>query len=314
MDFIQSSNKQVDKFGVGKHGFSAGNPTGGVLATYFTNLWADGVQQEIINAIEASGQTPSSGTLSQLLLALNLRGPVVAEARGVRALLAAAGASLTVTAAEIVLKSALGGIPFILPNFNKTINLATVGAGGMDVGAAPASGYVAIYAILNPVTGVSSLVATNATAAAAPHVYGGANMPAGYTASALLAVWPTTAGNLLIPGLQQDRQFTFGATLVLNSSVANQATTALSVSSVVPINAKTASGWATRSSSTATSGFFIAGDATNGLGSVQLAAGSTSGTCYTAGYFVIPLPTPQTVYWSVANSLSVTAYISGYSI
>ncbi len=67
MDFIQSSNKQVDKFGAGKHGFSAGNPTGGVLATYLTNLWCDGLQQEVINVIEAGGLAPSGGDLTQLL-------------------------------------------------------------------------------------------------------------------------------------------------------------------------------------------------------------------------------------------------------
>lgn len=51
----------------------------------------------------------------------------------------------------------------------------------MYTGAAPASGYVAIYAICNPSTGVSALLGVNAAAAAAPQVYGGANMPAGYT-------------------------------------------------------------------------------------------------------------------------------------
>lgn len=75
MDFIQSSNKQVDKFGPGKHGFSAGNPTGGILATYFTNVWADGVQQEIINAIEAAGLVPSAAVLNQLMQAIPLLAP-----------------------------------------------------------------------------------------------------------------------------------------------------------------------------------------------------------------------------------------------
>lgn len=72
MDFIQTSNKQVDKFGVGKHGFSAGDPGGGVPATYFSNLWADGVQQEIINSIEAAGLVPSGADLSQLLKAIQI--------------------------------------------------------------------------------------------------------------------------------------------------------------------------------------------------------------------------------------------------
>lgn len=74
MDFIQTSNKQVDKFGAGKHGFSAGNPVGGVLATYLSNLWCDGVQQEIINVIEGAGLTPSGAALNQLLSAIGILG------------------------------------------------------------------------------------------------------------------------------------------------------------------------------------------------------------------------------------------------
>lgn len=71
MDFIQTANKQVDKFGSGKHGFSAGNPTGGVLATLLSNLWCDGVQQELVNVIEAGGGVLGAGAgLSQLLTAL----------------------------------------------------------------------------------------------------------------------------------------------------------------------------------------------------------------------------------------------------
>lgn len=70
MDFIQTSNKQIDKFGTGKHGFAAGNPTLGVLATYLSNIWCDGVQQEIINVIEGAGLVPSGADLTQLLQAI----------------------------------------------------------------------------------------------------------------------------------------------------------------------------------------------------------------------------------------------------
>lgn len=76
MDFIQTSNKQIDKFGVGKHGFSPGNPTLGVLATYFSNIWADGVQQELIALIEAAGLVPTSGDLAQVLKALRTPGVI----------------------------------------------------------------------------------------------------------------------------------------------------------------------------------------------------------------------------------------------
>jgi hypothetical protein len=66
VDYIQSSNKQVDKFGPGAHGFSAGNPTGGEPATFYTPDWSDAVQQEHINAIKAGGLVPSGASLSQV--------------------------------------------------------------------------------------------------------------------------------------------------------------------------------------------------------------------------------------------------------
>jgi hypothetical protein len=72
MDFIQTSNKQLDKFGVGKHGFSAGNPGLGVLATYLSNVWCDAVQQELMNVIEAAGLAANAGSLTQLLQAIKL--------------------------------------------------------------------------------------------------------------------------------------------------------------------------------------------------------------------------------------------------
>jgi phage-related tail fiber protein len=70
MDFIQTSNKQVDKFGAGKHGFTAGNPGTGALATFMSNTWCDGIQQEIINVIEGAGLVPSGASLNQMYQAI----------------------------------------------------------------------------------------------------------------------------------------------------------------------------------------------------------------------------------------------------
>ena len=75
----------------------------------------------------------------------------------------------------------------------------------MDTGAPPDSGYVALYAIYNPTSGVAALLATNATTTIAPSIYGGAYMPAGYTASALVSVWPTNTTGQPMIGLQTGR-------------------------------------------------------------------------------------------------------------
>ncbi|WP_053077741.1 hypothetical protein [Burkholderia cepacia] len=143
---------------------------------------------------EASNATLGGGT------------PVVGSARNLSMSVATASASATLTADEIIVCSALGGVAYKLANFNQTINLATVGASGMDAGTAPVSGFVALYAIYNPTTRASALLATNATSSLAPSVYGGSNMPAGYTASALVSVWPTNASSQFAVGMQDDRK------------------------------------------------------------------------------------------------------------
>lgn len=66
MDFIQTSNKQVDKFGAGKHGFSAGNPAGGVAATFMSPEFCDDLMMELINVIEGAGLAAAAATRTQV--------------------------------------------------------------------------------------------------------------------------------------------------------------------------------------------------------------------------------------------------------
>ncbi|MEB4733991.1 hypothetical protein OXV40_33630, partial [Burkholderia contaminans] len=85
---------------------------------------------------------------------------VVGQARNVVMSVAAASSTATLTADEIVVGTALGGQKYLLKQFSNTINLATNGAGGMDTSTTPVSGYVALYAIYNPTTAASALLAT----------------------------------------------------------------------------------------------------------------------------------------------------------
>ena len=180
----------------------------------------------------------NASLLSQIQTAPN---GVVGQARNVAMSVTAASATATLTADEIIVGTALGGQMYKVASFSKTINLATTGAGGMDTGTAPASGYVALYAVYNPTTGASALIATNA-ATLQGNVYGGANMPSGYTASALVAVWPTNASGQFVSGEWFDRSFRFGPVQVLNTTTA-QSQTALSIVSAVPLNAKRYGGY-----------------------------------------------------------------------
>ncbi|WP_232440553.1 hypothetical protein [Burkholderia ubonensis] len=172
----------------------------------------------------------------------NAIGPVVGTTRNAKMSVSAASATATLTADEIIVETILGGAPLRLANFNQTINLGTTGAGGMDSGAAPVSGYVALYAIYNPTTKASSILATNATSSRVPEVYGGTSMPPGYTASALVSVWPTNASGQFSPGFQIDRFVSSNSATILTTSTSQSSPTAISISAGVPPNARTVSG------------------------------------------------------------------------
>ena len=163
-----------------------------------------------------------------------------------------ASASATLTADTVTLNTTLGGQTYQIALFSKAINLATTGAGGMDTGTAPVSGYVALYAIYNPAAGTSALLATNATSVAASEVYAGANMPAGYTASALLSVTGTNASSQFRPIFQRGRKVSFDAINVLTSVLNQSSFVSLSMAVAVPLNAISCSGTTQGTSSTAT--------------------------------------------------------------
>jgi hypothetical protein len=183
----------------------------------------------------------ATATQSQHAVQMAQAAGVVGSVRNLSMSVTAASATATLTADEIIVETSLGGIRYCLPSFSKTINLATTGAGGMDTGTAPVSGYVALYAIYNPTTGTAALLAQNANALRT-EVYGGANMPSGYTASALLAVWPTNGSGQFILGEWRDRTLLQSPLQVLNTTTA-QSQTSLSIASAVPVNAKLYSGY-----------------------------------------------------------------------
>lgn len=225
---------------------------------------------------------------------------VVGSARNLFMQVAAASATATLTADEIIVESALGGLTYRLASFNKTINLATTGAGGMDTGTVPANGYVALYAIYNPTTGASALLAVNATSTVAPEVYGGANMPSGYSASALVSVW-RTASSQFVAGHQVGRLISV-ASVVVGSTSTTIAFTALDVSSAIPRNAKCVSGnFNINVTNPNTAALTIASNALSG-GAKQIAmSNSLAGTFYSSSsYSSLSIQTPQTVYWMVS--------------
>ncbi|MBN4665449.1 hypothetical protein HUS70_07350 [Pandoraea nosoerga] len=237
---------------------------------------------------------------------------VVGQCRNLVINVPAASSTASVTADEIIVESALGGQRYCLANFNKTVNLASVGAGGMDTGSAPASGFVGLYAIFNPTTGASALLAVNATSAKVPQVYGGANMPTGYTASALVSVWSTNASGQFTVGYQYDRTREFPIANALTTSTAQATPTAFSIASIVPPNAVSFGGTAATSNNTpsaATSAALSASAASIGQTNFNVTS-ATANTGLSVGFKDMPIITQQTGYYSMA----VTAGVGLFSV
>jgi len=266
----------------------------------------------------STGVTPQAGDNSTKLATTafaDQTGGVVGSVRNLKMSVSAASASATLTADEIIVETALGGAPIRLSSFNKTINLGTVGAGGMDVGTAPVSGYVALYAIYNPTTSTAALLATNATSSAAPHVYGGANMPSGYTASALVSVWPTNGSSQFVQAVQRDRRIS-----LVTSGGFTTATTAASWTSIaiggIPLNAVRVSGNISSLTSVAnvTQLFQVASDS-NGAGAKSNVSTTVVASNGTSMPFDLDIYTAQTAWYKASNpsgtpsfSMIVAAY------
>lgn len=212
---------------------------------------------------------------------------------------AAASSSGTLTASEVVCGSSLQGSTFKLASYNKTINLATTGAGGMDTGSAPANGFVALYAICNPVSGLTSILATNANSLQGK-VYGGANMPAGYTHSALIAVCSINASSQFKVQAIRGKKCLITANSVHSSSTPG-GINSINISAYIPPNALAIDIRITTANSAATNSTYY------GIHS-DLSANWGSGPVGTVGSGAdtpvndIAILTSQTVWWTLSAS------------
>ncbi|EEQ12866.1 Phage-related tail fiber protein [Yersinia frederiksenii ATCC 33641] len=237
---------------------------------------------------------------------------VVGTSRNARMYIPATSTTATFTADELIVQTALGGLQYKLTGFNKTINLATTGAGGMDTGAVPVTGFVALYAIYNPSTQASALLAVNTTSVLAPEVCAGI-MPSGYTASALVSVWRIASSQFVI-GYQADRKIITPVVPVTTSTSLPANYVALGLAATVPINAKSVNGWV---------GITTTGPANNQIFVASSASGiyehliqSAQITTLNASLPEIPIITPQAVYYKAASNGTVSLFvidINGYT-
>jgi hypothetical protein len=270
------------------------------------------------NAPINQGQIDIAALAVQVQL-LSVNGAVVGSTRTGRLYVPAASASATYTAEEVVLADGAGR-KYTLAAFNQSINLqsAMKGIGAMDIGPAPVSGYVAIYGMYNPETKARGLMAVNTTTTFAPSLYGGANVPAGFTVSGLLTIVPTDGGGNFFICAVEDRNVTVGAKLIFSGAV-TVVNAPIPLASGVPINAVKANGLiGVGSSGTGTVSLDVYSTST-GLGIVRnTATVSTAGGLYTQSFSHLPIITPQSWWLSASNAASGTpvfnVFVTSYQI
>lgn len=238
------------------------------------------------------------------------------SALNLRASITTASASATFSATSVTMNVGLGGRVYEAIGFSQAVNLATVGAGGMDVGTAPVSGFVAIYAIYNPTANTRSVLAKNATSAIQTEVYTGANMPAGYTASALLCVLPTNASSQFKVCAASNRRVAIPLTQVFSGSTGGLSLSSFSAAAALPFNAVEATGYITNSS-TAQSNIGLTLNSTSGGLSTQSIGGTVVAGGGLNGNFAMSVVVAQTLYVSTTNGAGTPTYtvsVSEYAI
>ncbi|VVD75513.1 hypothetical protein PAQ31011_00849 [Pandoraea aquatica] len=252
--------------------------------------------------VDTTGQNAVDDGTTATLLA-NLKAAVSARSVGVAGAsrnaamtITTVASSATFTADEVVVSSALGGLKYCLSGVSASINLATTGAGGMDTGTAPATGFVALYLIYNPATGAKAMLGWNVTGTPT-EIYPGANMPTGYTASSLRGIFLTNASRQFTPCILRDRDISFAAVNVLSTTTNQSTFTSFPVGAVVAPGAVAVNVVSSISNGTAniTMELDVASDA---LGSALLVCDGllpVVGTGRTANGWV-PIVATQTLY------------------
>ncbi|MGG2021304.1 phage tail protein [Pseudomonas sp. S8] len=233
-----------------------------------------------------------------------LNGAEVGAMLNLRVSLPVAASVATVTADQLIVEQP-GVAQYKLANLNLSLDLTTVGAGGMDTGIAPANGSVGIYVIYNPELKVAKLLGVNATLSTAPEIYAGTNMPAGYSASALVSVWQTGASRLMNPGIQHQRSISIARTVVLENGM-SMSPTPISLASVVPKNAKTVGGYIHYIGSADFPGggsLGLSPDVTE-VGMKACGIGGIVGLGVLSPFSDLVMATPQTIYYRLYASVS----------
>jgi hypothetical protein len=257
-------------------------------------------QAEMEAGTETALRSMSPVNVSQAIVALSFS--VVGIMRNLVGSSPGSAKTATWTADELVAETVLGGITYKGESLSLSFNGATTGANGMDTGATPTSSDLYIYAIYNPTTSTWATLGTIAGNGAA--VYGGSNLPSGYTASALIWSGVTNGSGQIGAMSQQDWQIAALSASALSGGSATSYTS-VSISSIVPANAKFAIG----DFGAAGSDIYLASTSA-GIGQIRNSSSASGVVCQ----FKMMMSVSQTVYYKVASGAAGSITVSGYTI
>jgi len=285
-----------------------GNPAAGIAATNLRAYQINALMAEITAVIAAAGFPLDRMNNAQLLAALLRSSPLVEQERGFRGSAPGGAKTASFTASKVMLQT-VAGLTIKIAGGTFAFNGATTGAGGMDTGTTPTSADLHIYAIYNPTTNTVSTLGTIAGAGA--DIYPNA-LPAGYTASALICSCKTDGGGNILQFVQMGRSIKISGVIALTAGTAT-VLTALSIASIVPVNAKSVSGNLCSGTATANQ-VTVASTASPGMGAFVSASGSSAQiiSAFPGVYMV----TAQTIYYyiTVASVTGMYIQIEEYSI
>lgn len=288
---------------------------GELVASGRANLtWRQDISSWVLAFCTGGAEQVAPATASQHAVQFGQVAGVVGSVRNLKCVLAAAGTSLTFTADEVVVESALGGLRYCLASLNATLNGGTTGLGGLDTGALAANSFYAIYAAIKN-DGTKGIFAQLEPVGGAPSIYGGANPPANVIATALISVWKTNGSSQFQQGYQRDRKVLFPQINGISSTTAQASFTSLSIAGIVPKCAVRAMGWIGYATpATGTNAIAVAGDST-GSGQRETTSNGSSGL---SASFELEILTAQTLYYTATASggsfTTIYIVISGYEI
>ncbi|WP_311968582.1 phage tail protein [Pseudomonas baltica] len=211
-----------------------------------------------------------------------------------------------------------------IPNFSAQLSLSKTGIGGLDTGSATANGFLLVYAAYNPVTkayGVFGQMESAGTVGTvgAPATYQGANLPAGYTATALIGIapvgsTPTTFGAFT----QVGRRVRLAQSAIVSLSAIPTSQSWQTVASAsIPFGALSVDGFLSMTSNYSSGPMTLQGGiaAVAGGSATQILLTSSSGLCSNNNSFAdLPIHTPRTIAYFFFNSVSTTAAILAAAI